>query len=239
MRSAILVALASATAATQVPFFMPGLGSSNAGVPAVASIVKADASTTVMALACPSGADAMECGWGDNVITVSVMAKTGYALDYPDAGVRFDCTSKKDMTCTAGIAQQFTDAGMDGFTAGNDGTATGTTVYPSSKVVFQTASVTAGLEKLGRGSGAVETTTTATPVETGGSASSTWKGLKKGGVATIVSTGASSSATGADEKATETATPTGSAVPVENTGAASRVGAALFAVAGAAAVYVL
>jgi hypothetical protein len=63
--------------------------------------------------------------------------------------------------------------------------------------------------------------------------------LKKGGVATIVSTGASSSATGADEKATETATPTGSAVPVENTGAASRVGAALFAVAGAAAVYVL
>jgi hypothetical protein len=235
MRASILASLATATAATQIPFFMPGLGHSNAGIAPVASVVKADASTTVMALACPSGVDDTECGWGANVITVSVIAKTGYALEYPDAGVRFDCTSKKDMTCTAAIAQEFTDAGLDGFTAGGDGTATGTTVYPSSEVLFQTASVTAGKEKLGGGSGVVSTTATAK--ETGDSASSTWKSLRKGGVATMTSAGASPSATGADGSAMGAAT--GSAAPAEITGAASRFGAAWFAVAGAAAVYVL
>ncbi|KAL1596564.1 hypothetical protein SLS60_009212 [Paraconiothyrium brasiliense] len=232
MRSYVLASLATAAAATQIPFFVPGMGSGSegAGIAPVASIVKADASTTVMALACPTGTDDTECGWGSNDLTISVIAKTVYALSVPAAQVSFDCTSKKDMTCTAAIATEFTDAGMDMFTAGNDGTATGTTVYPSSEVVFQTASVTAGEEKLSGGSGAASTTATAKESgakETGASASST---LKTTG--SVASTGASPSATGANATGT-------SVTPAQSTGAASKLGAAFLAVAGAAVVYVL
>ncbi|KAJ4351914.1 uncharacterized protein N0V89_007258 [Didymosphaeria variabile] len=227
MRSYVLASLATATAATQIPFFVPGMGSGDAGpgIAPVASIVKADASTTVMALACPTGTEDTECGWGSNDLTITVIAKTVYALSVPAAQVSFDCTSKKDMTCTAAIAAEFTDAGMDMFTAGNDGTATGTTVYPSSEVVFQTASVTAGEEKLSGGAAAASTTAAAK--ETGASASST---LKTTG--SVASTGASPSATGANVTGT-------TATPAQSTGAASKFGAAFLAVAGAAAVYVL
>lgn len=239
MRASTFTFLATAVSATQIPFFLPGMGSAGAGVAPDASIMAADSSTTVMALACPTNVDETECGWGNKDMVVSVVGTNVYALAYAAAGVRFDCTSKGAMTCTAAIAQEFTDAGLDGFTAGNDGTATGTTVYPSSKVFFQTARVTAGEEKLTEGSGAVETSTsasssaTATAKETGPKETGASSTLKTTG--SVASTGAAPSATGANA----TGTATGSAAPVENTGAASKFGAAFFAVAGAAAVYVL
>ncbi|KAK7190588.1 hypothetical protein DPSP01_007243 [Paraphaeosphaeria sporulosa] len=233
MRASTLTFLATAASATQIPFFLPGMNAEGAGVAPDASIMAADFSTTVMALACPTNAAEDECGWGNKDIVVSVVGDNVYALAYPAAGVRFDCTSKGAMTCTAAIAQEFTDAGMDGFTAGNDGTATGTTVYPSNKVFFETARVTAGEEKLTEGAGAVETSASVSAKQTGPKETGASSTLKTTG--SVASTGAAPSATGANA----TGTTTGSAAPVENTGAAARFGAAFAAVAGAAAVYVL
>ena len=243
MRSFTVFTLATASAATQIPFFMPGMGSLHYDAP-VASIVEADPSTTVMALACPtSKADSDECPWGELDITVTVVAKTGYAVSVPAAQVTFDCTSKGDMTCTAAIAQEYTDAGMDGFTAGSDGTATGTTVYPSSEVVLQTASVTAGQEKLSAGAGAVSDGASSTAKESSASAketgaSSAESTLKTTGSA-AASTGASPSSTGPSATGAPSST---SAAPEQATGAAARFGiegAALVALVGAAAVQVL
>ncbi|KAF2439912.1 hypothetical protein P171DRAFT_447885 [Karstenula rhodostoma CBS 690.94] len=233
MRASTLTFLATAATAaaeTQIPFFLPGMGSSGVGVAPDASIMAGDASTTVMALACPTGVDETECGWGNKDMIVSIVGKNTYALAYSFAGVRFDCTSKGAMTCTAQIAQEFTDAGLDDFTAGNDGTATGTTVYPSSEVVFQTARVTAGEEKLTAESGAVQTSASGTAKESGPKETGASSTLRTTG--SVASTGAAPSATEADV----TGTPTGSAAPVENTGAAARFGAAFVAIAGAAAV---
>ena len=71
MHSLTLLSLATATAATQIPFFIPGF-SSNAEFPnADASIVSADATTTIMALSCPSNTpDDSECPWGELDMTV-------------------------------------------------------------------------------------------------------------------------------------------------------------------------
>lgn len=240
MRSFTLLSLTGATAATQIPFFIPGfMGGEDYATP-VASIVSAAPSTTIMALSCPSdAADDSECPWGELDMTVGVISSTIFSVDVPLAQVTFDCTSKKDMTCTAAIAQEFTDAGMDGFTAGSDGTATGTTVYPSAMVALQTASIIGGLEKLSAGAGAESSVakTSAAPKETSESkaASSTMKTT-----GSPAATGATPSETGAVE--TGAASQTTGAAPEEATGAAARFGvqgAALLALAGAAVVQVL
>ncbi|KAJ4299978.1 hypothetical protein N0V90_005226, partial [Kalmusia sp. IMI 367209] len=231
MRSFVIASLAAvALADTQIKFFLPGMDSADdGGVDPVASIVKADASTTVMALACPTNADDTECGWGQNDITISVIQSTIYSVSLEAQSVAFECTSKKDMSCTAAIAMELTDAGSE-FTAGSDGMATGTTVYPSDEVVFQTASVTAGQEKLSGGAGAASGSASKTAKET--TAAET--GASSTLATSIASTGASPSSTGAS--------PTGSAAPAAvTTGAASKFGiegAALLALAGAAAVHV-
>ncbi|KAF1979007.1 hypothetical protein BU23DRAFT_549698 [Bimuria novae-zelandiae CBS 107.79] len=245
MRSFTIASLATAaSAATQIPFFIPGMAPGNDIVQPVASIVKADPSTTIMALACPTGtSDNSECPWGELDMTVSVIAKTEYAVSVPLAQVGFDCTSKKDMTCTAMIAAEFTDAGMTGFTQGGDGTVTGTTVYSSGEVFFQTASVTAGQEKLSAAAGAGESG----PAKTTGAESATAKETSAV-ESTLKTTGSAAAATGAtpsESGASPTAAkPIGasSAAPAEATGAAARFGVegvALLALAGAAAMHAL
>lgn len=241
MRSYTLASLATAAAAaTQIPFFLPGMGSSRAAIDPVASIVTAGPSSTVLALACPTGTgtgtsssssdsadddDDDACPWGELDITVSVMRATEYAVSVPAAQVSFDCTRSGDMTCTAAIAQALTDAGMSGFTAGTDGTVTGTTVYASSEVVLQTASVTAGEEKLSASASAAQAEESETSAK--GSSSEVAK-----------ETGASETETLETSKAAEKTPATkSSSAPAEATGAATRFGiqgAALLALVGAA-----
>lgn len=244
MRSGILATLATATSATQIAFFIPGFDAPGMSITPGASIVRADPTTTVMALGCPtptaSDADWDDnCPWGTDALTVSVIGTAQYALSLPGAGVRFDCTSKGGMTCTAGVAQEFTDAGTF-FHAGTDGSATGTTVYPKSEIAFQTASVTAGEEKLSAASGAessgATTSAASSAKETGASAEKTMK--------TAASTGAAPSETGPVATGTAAEKPSGTAsgVPEKATGAAARFGvegAALLVLAGVAAVQVL
>ncbi|KAK3215523.1 hypothetical protein GRF29_8g262083 [Pseudopithomyces chartarum] len=244
MHSLTLLSLATATAATQIPFFIPGFSSNSEIINPDASIVSADATTTIMALSCPSNSpDDSDCPWGELDMTVGVISKTVFSVDVPAAQVTFDCTSKKDMTCTAAIAQEFTDAGMDGFTAGSDGTATGTTVYPSSVVELQTARVVDGLEKLSAGAGpeseapAKTTSASASAKETGESSAAVSSTLKTTGGPK--ETGATPSETGVSS----TEAPSGtSTAPAEASGAASRFGvegAAWVVLAGAAALQVL
>lgn len=225
MRASTFTFIATAASAAQIPFFVPAMTSDGIGVAPDASIMAADHSTTVMALACPTNVDETECGWGNKELVVSVVSATEYALEYANAGVRLECTSKGDMTCKVSIAQEFTDAGLTGFKAGNDGTATGTTVYRSGRVFFETARVTAGEEKLTDGAGAVET---------GASGSAKQSGPKETGASSTMKTtgsAASSGATPSETGAEETGSSTGSAV--------ARLGVGMLAVAGAAAMYAL
>ncbi|KAK7177692.1 hypothetical protein PSPO01_16258 [Paraphaeosphaeria sporulosa] len=114
---------------------MPGMGFDSLVIDPVASIVTANPSTIVMALA-------------EFDITVAVIAKTEYKLSAPAAHTTYDCTIKKDMTCTLAYVQiEFTGTDTDGFMLDNGVTTTETTVFPSSEVVLQTAS---GQNRAGR-----------------------------------------------------------------------------------------
>lgn len=236
MRSFALASLASVALAANptVNFFMPGLGEMGAGADPDASIVKANPSTTVMALACPTNVDETECGWGQQDLTVTVMGTTKFAFDMEMVSGSLECNGKGDMTCTAVIPQEFTDEG-DIFTAGTDGKATGTTVYPSSQVSFVTATVTAGADKLTGGSDdASKTSAKETTAKETGTAKETASTSQSTLATSAASTGATPSSSGS--------TPTNSNAPPESSGAASRFGmdsAALIAMVGVAAVHVL
>lgn len=232
MRSAALASMAAVALAANptVNFFMPGLGEIGAGADPNASIVKANPSTTVMALACPTNVDENECAWGQQDLTVTVMGTTKFAFDIEMMSASMECNGKGDMTCTAILPQEFTDEG-DMFTSGNDGKATGTTVYPSSEVSFVTATVTAGADKLSGGSDdASKTTAKETTAKETGTAAQSQSTLST----SAASTGATPSSSGSEATNTN--------APPESTGAASRFGmdsAALIAMVGVAAVHVL
>lgn len=232
MRSFALASLAAVALAANptVNFFMPGLGGDGAGSDPDASIVKANPSMTVMALACPTNVNEEECAWGHEDLTMTVMGTTKVAFNIEAMSASMECSGKGDMTCTAIFPQELTDEG-DFFTAGNDGKATGTSVFPSSEVFFVTATVTAGADKLSSSSDdASKTSAKETTAKETGTAAQTQSTLST----SAASTGATPSSSGP--------APTGSNAPPESTGAASRFGmdsAALIAMVGVAAAHVL
>lgn len=219
-RSITLLSLAAgAFANTQLPFFWPGFdsNSSDGGVNPVASVITVSKATTVVQMACPTGIDSNDCGWGNGEITYTLASSSVYAaaLSTDGISVSFGCTSKNAMTCVMAVpASEFGDltSGMTGI--GSGGVVTVTTTVDSAPM--QTMTVTAGEDKL-KATGAA-------------SAGST------------LATSASGTAASGSKAGATAASATGSGSPAQSTGAAARFGvegAALFALAGAAALNVL
>ncbi|CAO2654055.1 Nn.00g107880.m01.CDS01 [Neocucurbitaria sp. VM-36] len=214
---AILSLLASsAYAADVVSFFFPG---GFEGVDPVATIESANPSTTEFRVACPTGTDSNDCGYGAG-LEYTVISQTRYqaimTADSVSMSLGCDYNSQAvEMTCT--VDQK----------GGNDDTdGPVTAVLSSSEVAFATATVVEGASLLSGGGSA---SATEAPKSTGAAATT---GLK-----TTVSPTASGSA-GASSHASGSGTPTGSAAAATSTGAAARFGiegSALIVLAGAAA----
>ncbi|KAF1959611.1 hypothetical protein CC80DRAFT_533001 [Byssothecium circinans] len=195
-----------ALANTNLPFFWPGGGEVNSTNP-VASIVSVDKATTVVNLACPKSVDLNDCGWGTGQITFSVISTSTYVAAFPQGN--FKCTSSKDanVACAMGLLMESAD--------GKSGTMFADTTLSGSDAAMQTATVTAGEEKL-----AASNTPTATSASGSGSmVTSASAGAK--------ASGSAASATGS--AATPTASGAATRFGVEGAALAAMVGAAAFA----------
>jgi len=219
---AILSTIASTAfaQASSVAFFFPG---GYEGIGPVASVVQANPSTTVLDLACPTGTDSTECGFGFSGFRYSIISTTIYqaSMSQEDFDLSFTCNHNvKAAQVTCGVSV----AGVDG----NPPEIT-TSVLSGSDIAFITASVTAGGELLaaaqtgaaGTSSGPAKTTDSSAPT-----ASST--------ASVASSTGFTTSGTATTTLASGVSTP-----QPTYTGAAYKYGVegpALLALAGAAAV---
>lgn len=166
---AIIAILASsgAIAADTIPFFFPG---GSEGVDPVATVKAVKASTTEFRLACPTGVDASNCGYGPG-LDYTIVSGTHYQAQMSAAKVSMsyacDYNSKAtEMTCTVAM------------TGGNvDVSEPQTAVLKGDEVKFNTATVVQGASLLSGASGATASsgaaastsaTPKATPATTGG-----------------------------------------------------------------------
>ncbi|KAF2797470.1 hypothetical protein K505DRAFT_269385 [Melanomma pulvis-pyrius CBS 109.77] len=223
---AILSFLASAAFAQEstVEFFFPG---GYEGTDPVASVVTVNPSTTVLNLACPTGTDSNDCGFGSG-FEYKIVSTTIYEASMSEEGfiMTFSCDHniKADqMTCGVSIG---------GDNANDPGTTSA--VLSGTDIAFLTATVTAGQELLG--AAATGASTGAAPTVTTGASTRAVRtfapslttaastGLETTGTVSV--TGLASGASGAEP-------------PAATTNAAYRYGvegSALLALAGAAAV---
>jgi hypothetical protein len=183
------------------------------GVDPVATILSANPSTTAMHIACPSGVDMNDCGWGVG-FDYTIISKSHYQaqLTFDSATLSFGCdynTAKADMTCVV-----------------DEGTGPATSVLSGSEISLNHATVVQGAELLSAsGSASVAPKTT-------GAAVATKTGVQMSGSASVTGSTASKASSSA----------TGSAAAVQTTGAAARYGvqgSALLIFAGAAAANIL
>lgn len=194
------------------------------GVDPVATIKTVQPSTTVMKLACPTGVDSNDCGWGIG-LDYTILSGTHYQAQMTDDGfsMSFGCdhnTMASEMKCTLSV------------TGGNDDTLGPQTVsFKGDEIAFNKATVVQGANLLSGAGGSA--TVSATPAASAGSGLVT--------AATPSATGSSmrsiqSSISGAKQSAT------GSATPAQSTGSAAKYGiegSALLFFAGAVAVNAL
>jgi hypothetical protein len=192
------------------------------GVAPVATIRKVSASTTEMNIACPTGVDSTECGWGPG-LDYTIISATHYQaqMSAESVSMSFACdhnTAKSEMTCTVAM------------TGGNmDMAEPQTAVLSGTDVAFVTATVVAGADKLS-GAGAQ-----ATAASSSGAAAA--KSAPASGSAAVTGSGLM---TGSSMRTSKNAT--SSAILPEHTGAATRFGleaSALFVLAGAMVANVL
>jgi hypothetical protein len=210
-----------------VPTNSPPPGSE--GVDPIATIRKVSASTTEMNIACPTGVDSTECGWGPG-LDYTIISATHYQaqMSAESVSMSFACdhnTAKSEMTCTVAM----TGGDMD--MAGPQ-----TAVLSGSEVAFVTATVVAGAEKL---SGA-DAQATAAPSSGAASAKSAPAAGSAAATGSGLMVDANPTATGSSMRTSKNAT--SSAVLPEHTGAATRFGleaSALFVLAGAMVANVL
>jgi hypothetical protein len=225
MRSSIAIFSVLATAAlaknSTVEFFFPG---GYDGADPVASIVSANPSTTVLNLACPTGTDSTECGFGSG-FEYKIISTTIYQASMSELGfiMTFSCDhniKKDEMSC--GVS-------LGGSNANDPGTTTA--VLPADQIEFLTATVTAGEELLD-----AEATGTASSVAT-----STGVALTAASSATVAPR--TSLQTTATASVTALASGASSSEPAaQSTNAAYKYGvegSALLALAGAAAMNIL
>lgn len=203
---AIVSLLASAACAQDVvSYIFPG----GADSPGVATVESVNPSTTQFKIACPTGVDETECGWGPGV-DYTVISQTRYeamvSVEGFSMGFACDAIASGNAVCTV------TQSGTETMTATLSGT----------DAAFITASVVQGASLLSGGAASAMVSATGSA----GSAQST-SGL-------MVATGSSPAPSGVSM--TPSASHSGSAA--EHTGAAARFGiegSALAALVGAAA----
>jgi len=223
MRSSIAILSVFAAVAlaknSTVEFYFPG---GYEGADPVASIISANPSTTVLNLACPTGIDSTECGFGSG-FEYKIISTTIYQASMSELGfiMTFSCDHniKKDaMSC---------EVSLGGSNANDPGTTSA--VIPVDPSEFLTATVTAGEELLdaeatGVAASAASKASTAVALTAASSATVTSRASLQT-TATVSTTALASGASGAEPAA-------------QTTNAAYRYGvegSALLALAGAAA----
>ncbi|KAF2123412.1 hypothetical protein P153DRAFT_371732 [Dothidotthia symphoricarpi CBS 119687] len=219
-QSVVLVSLLASTTLAQdvVSFFFPG---GYEGDAPVATIKTANPSTTAMHIACATGVDATECGFGTGV-DVRVISGTSFegTMSAETYTMSYNCdynTKAVEMTCTADMT------GQDPQTA----------VLSGSDVAFVPATVVQGAELLKETASATAASATASMTSSLASATST--GIK---TSASVASGASAAVSSHVSGSASTPTASGSAATV-STGAAAGSGierSTLLALVGAAVV---
>ncbi|KAF2644692.1 hypothetical protein P280DRAFT_465972 [Massarina eburnea CBS 473.64] len=161
---ALSTLFSAALATTDLPFFWPG-GSDVNSTNAVASIIVADKGTTVVELSCPKSVDLNDCGWGTGELTMSIISASTYQAALSQ--VNFKCTSSQsaNVQCAMGYV-------MDDESDGQTNTVFATTTLSGSSAALQTATVTAGEDKLKAAGTAAASGTAATSASAGAKASS-------------------------------------------------------------------
>lgn len=189
------------------------------GVDPIATIETVKPSTTEFRIACPTGIDTTECGWGPG-LEYSIVSGTLYqaSFSYDTFSMSFGCdynTKAAEMTCTASTS------------IGDEETETPqTAVFSGSEVAFMTATIVEGANLL---SGAAS----ATPAPTSSLVASTVTSMASSGSPT-----ASGSATARSQASSSGSLSSSSASSPESTGAAPHFaieGSILLVLAGAAA----
>ncbi|EAT89718.2 hypothetical protein HBH56_018640 [Parastagonospora nodorum] len=212
-------------AADTIPFYFPG---GSEGADPVAVIKKVEPSTTEFSIACPTGVDSDECGWGPG-LDYTIISNTHYQAYMSAASVSmsFACdhnTQASEMTCTVAM----TGGDMD---LGGPQTA----VLKGDEISFNQATIVGGASLLSN------SPAQATPAA-GASGSASAQATPTASAGSSLMTAASSAvATGSAVRSSmgnTTHSATGSAAPAEHTGAASKFifqAPALLAIVGAVA----
>ncbi|KAJ4317371.1 hypothetical protein N0V94_004974 [Neodidymelliopsis sp. IMI 364377] len=222
---AILPFLAGAALADDVlSFVFPG---GYDGVQPVATVLSANPSTTAALMACPTDTAADECGWGTGA-SVQIISGTRYEAtmtgDSFSMSYGCDYNSKAvQMTCTAEMT----------------GEEAQTAILSGSDVAFITATVVQGAELL---SGGASATASASASASASAASQSSTAAASSGLRTSASASASGTAAAGSHASNSASTATASGSVPQSTGAAAKFGiegAALIALAGAAALNVL
>ncbi|KAJ4367727.1 hypothetical protein N0V86_009848 [Didymella sp. IMI 355093] len=215
---AILSFVACAAAADTIQFVFPG---GIDGPSPVATIESVEGSTTSALVGCPTGTSVEDCGLGPG-LDVEIIGGTRYqaSMSAGTVYVSYGCdgynSAANTMTCTAEMEGQDTQ----------------TAVLSGSDVAFIQATVVEGAELL---SGGASATASASGSAAAASASASASAAPaSSGMKTSIASGTAV----AGSHASHAASATGSSAP-QSTGAAARFGiegAALLALAGAAAV---
>jgi hypothetical protein len=230
--TAILSLLASSVCAADiVSFYFPG---GYEGIDPVATLNTVNPTLTEFHIACPTGVDSSDCGWGPG-LDATILSQTRYqaTMDADSVSMSLGCDydkKKVEMTCTVNQEGGNDDTGGKPVTA----------VFSGEDVKFLSLSVVAGNSLLRPQTSATPSATTTKtstqPTTIATSAMSASTGLMT--ASDMIS--ATASPASSDAQAAPTSS-TSSAAPPESTGAAARFGikgSALLMFAGAAALHV-
>ncbi|EUC41601.1 hypothetical protein COCMIDRAFT_8715 [Bipolaris oryzae ATCC 44560] len=239
--TALLSILASTVCATDiVSFYFPG---GYEGADPVATINTVNPTMTEFRMACPTGVDSSECGWGPG-LDATILSQTRYQATMDAGGVSMslgcDYNKKKvEMTCTVKQEGGNADTGGEPVTA----------VFSNDDVKFLTVDVVAGNSLLRTETSTAPSASATTTKTSAQSTSATLTRSASTGQMTVESVSETASASASATVSTVSTpsiapTPTSSqssaSVP-ESTGAAARFGiegSALLMLAGAAALNV-
>ncbi|KAJ4395345.1 hypothetical protein N0V91_010907 [Didymella pomorum] len=226
-QSLAVLSFVACAAALDIQFVFPG---GIEGPSPVATIESVEGSTTSALVGCPTGTSIEDCGLGPG-LNVEIIGGTRYdaSMSVGTVSVSYGCdgydSAANTMTCTAAMAGQDTQ----------------TAVLSGSDVAFISASVIEGASLLGGGASetaSASASSSASASATASAASKTSAAAASSGMQTSMVSGTAAVGSHASSHA---ASATGSSAP-QSTGAAARFGiegAALLALAGAAAVNVL
>jgi hypothetical protein len=198
------------------------------GVDPVATINTANPTTTEFHIACPTGVDSTECGWGPG-LDVTILSKTRYQaqMKLEDLSMSLGCdynSQATEMSCTVNQKGGNDDTGGQPVTA----------VLSGTDVEFLSATVVKGAELL-------SATGSATPTPTGSAASTTVvTSAKSASTGLMMASGSAPASMTSMASASKSGSPSASssAHATASTGAAVKYGiegSALLALAGAAA----